>query len=85
MAKSDLRARPIFHHKRDSIEAHLTIVFASLAVARIIESRTGISIKQFVKTLKPIRSGTVVINDKEYAAEAEIPPRVKELLEKLTR
>jgi len=85
MAKSDLRARPIFHHKRDSIEAHLTIVFASLAVARIIESRTGISIKQFVKTLKPIRSGTVVINDKEYAAEAEIPPRVKELLGKLTR
>ena len=27
MAKSDLRARPIFHHHRDSIEAHLTIVF----------------------------------------------------------
>ncbi|WP_345119426.1 IS1634 family transposase, partial [Ornithinibacter aureus] len=28
MSKSDLRARPIFHHTRDAIEAHLTIVFA---------------------------------------------------------
>jgi hypothetical protein len=29
MAKSDLRARPVYHHKRDSTEAHLTIVFAA--------------------------------------------------------
>jgi len=29
MAKSDLRARPIFHHQRDAIEAHLTVVFAA--------------------------------------------------------
>src|SRR5690606_26525123 len=28
MSKTDLRARPIFHHTRDAIEAHLTIVFA---------------------------------------------------------
>ena len=29
MAKSDLQARPIYHRTRDSIEAHLTIVFAA--------------------------------------------------------
>ena len=34
MAKSDLQARPIYHRKRDSIEAHLTIVFAALAASR---------------------------------------------------
>ena len=28
-------ARPIYHHKRESIEAHLTIVFAALAVSRL--------------------------------------------------
>jgi transposase len=33
MSKTDLRARPIYHHKRESIEAHLTIVFAALAVS----------------------------------------------------
>lgn len=47
MAKSDLKARPIFHHKREAIEAHLTVVLASLAVSRRIEGLTGISIKRF--------------------------------------
>jgi hypothetical protein len=41
MSKHDLQARPIYHHKRDSIEAHLTIVFAALAISRWIEDRTG--------------------------------------------
>ena len=50
MSKSDLQARPIYHRKRDSIEAHLTIVFAALAVSRWIEARTGWSIRKFVKT-----------------------------------
>jgi hypothetical protein len=31
MSKGDLRARPIFQRKKDSIDAHLTIVFAALA------------------------------------------------------
>ena len=39
MSKTDLRARPIYHHKRDSIEAHLTIVFAALAVSRLARAR----------------------------------------------
>ena len=33
MSKHDLRARPVFHHTRDAIEAHLTVVMASLAIA----------------------------------------------------
>jgi hypothetical protein len=41
MPKSDLQARPVCHHKRDSIEAHLTIVFAALAASRWIEARPG--------------------------------------------
>ncbi len=83
MAKSDLRARPIFHHKRDSIEAHLTMVLASLAIGRTIESLTGLSIKQFVKTLRSIRTGAVIVNGKEYSAKAIIPPSVVPLLQKL--
>ena len=83
MSKSDLKARPIFHQKRDSIEAHLTVVFAALAIGKIIENRTGMNIKRFVKTLRPIRSGTVIINGKEYLAEADIPSEVRSLLYKL--
>jgi len=83
MSKSDLKARPIFHQKRDSIEAHLTVVFAALAVGKMIENRTGISVKRFVNTLRPIRSGIVTINGKEYPTEAEIPPNVLLLIHKL--
>lgn len=83
MSKSDLKARPIFHHKRDSIEAHLTVVLAALAIGKVIENNTGMSIKRFVRTLKPIRSGTVSINGKEYEAEAEISTEVKSLMRKL--
>jgi predicted component of type VI protein secretion system len=83
MSKSDLRARPIFHQKKEAIEAHLTVVMAALAIGRTIEQKTGLSIKKFVKTLRPIRSGIVVIDGKEYKAEAEIPMEVMPLLRKL--
>ena len=56
MAKSDLPARPIYHRKRDSIEAHLTIVFAALAVSRWIEHQTSWSIRKFVKTARRYRT-----------------------------
>ncbi len=56
MSKSDLAARPIFHHLEGSIHAHLTIVFAALAVTRIVEARTGWSIKKFVTTAHRYRT-----------------------------
>jgi transposase len=34
MAKSDLAARPVFHRLRDSIDAHLTIVFVTCPAGR---------------------------------------------------
>ncbi len=83
MSKSDLKARPIFHHKRDSIEAHLTVVLAALAIGKVIEINTGMSIKRFVRTLQLIRSGVVTINGKEYPAEAEISTEVEVLMRKL--
>lgn len=83
MSKSDLRARPIFHHKKDAIEAHLTIVMAALAIGRIIESKTGLSIKKFVRTLEPIRSGMITLNGEEYPVKPEIPTEVQPLLRKL--
>lgn len=40
MSKTDLRARPIPHRKRDLIEAHLTIAFAALGLARDLQEAT---------------------------------------------
>ena len=46
ITKSDLLARPIFLRKRESIEAHVLIVFVSLCVAKSIELKTGYSIQK---------------------------------------
>jgi hypothetical protein len=62
MSKSDLAARPIFARTRDAIEAHLTIVFTALALSREVQTRTGLSLRRFLRTLKPLRSATIDIN-----------------------
>ena len=49
MSKTDLRARPMFHHTRDAIEAHLTIVFTALAVSREVQNRSGLAIRNVVR------------------------------------
>jgi len=63
MSKTDLRARPIYHHKRDSIEAHLTIVMAALAVSHWLERQTSWSIRKLVKTLRRYRSIAIQTGD----------------------
>jgi hypothetical protein len=62
MSKTDLRARPMFHRTRDAIEAHLSIVFAALAVARTVQARTGLAPRNVVRQLRPLRSATITIN-----------------------
>ena len=80
MSKSDLKVRPIFHHKRDSIEAHLTVVFAALAIARFIERKTGVSVKKFVEMLRPVYAGVISINGAVYPVKPSIPEHVQDLL-----
>jgi len=80
MAKSDLRARPVFHQKRDSIEAHLTIVLAALAMARTIQDATGLTIRRFLHALEPIRTAVIRIGSNERIVKPYIAPEVKELL-----
>ncbi|WP_246872626.1 transposase [Rhodococcus sp. DMU1] len=68
MSKTDLRARPIFSHTRESIEAHLTIVFTALAISRYLQDATGISIRKIVRTLRPLQEVTVTIAGHEHTA-----------------
>jgi hypothetical protein len=73
MSKSDLAARPIFAYVRESIEAHLTIVFTALAVSHCIQQRTELSIAKVVKQLRPLRSATIVINGTSQTFPPQIP------------
>lgn len=54
VTKTDLEARPIFHHLDETIKAHLIIVFASLAITRFIEIKTNLSIKKVIKTVSKV-------------------------------
>lgn len=73
MSKSDLAARPIFHHTEDSIRAHLTIVFAALAITRVIEARTEWSIKKFVTTARRYRTITIQAGPQTITAADPLP------------
>jgi hypothetical protein len=74
MAKHDLQARPAYHHLRDSTEAHLTIVFAALAVSRWIEHQTGWSIRKFIKTARRYRTIEIQAGPHTITAADPCPP-----------
>ncbi|WP_413542371.1 hypothetical protein [Citricoccus nitrophenolicus] len=84
MAKSDIRARPMFHHQRDSIEAHLTVVFCALAVARHLQEATGISIKKLVQTLRPLRTVIIDVNGHELTAAPAIDADTQKILDQIS-
>jgi len=85
MSKTDLRARPMFARTEDAIEAHLTIVFAALAVSREVQTRTGLALRNVLRQLRPLRSATIAIN----SAVQTIPPAISDeqqtILDALTR
>jgi hypothetical protein len=80
MAKSDLQARPVYHRTRDSIEAHLTIVLAALAVSRWIEARTGWSIRKFVKTARRYRTIQIQAGDHVITAAQPLPGDLRQAI-----
>jgi hypothetical protein len=83
MAKSDLRARPIFHRERDAIEAHLTVVFAALAVSRHLQDATGASIKKLVRTLQPLRTVRIDVGGHPITAAPQVTDDARALLDRL--
>ncbi len=84
MSKTDLQARPMFHHTRDAIEAHLTIVFTALALARHLQNTTGHSIRKIIRTLRPLQDVTITLAGQQITAKPEITPDARAILNALT-
>lgn len=74
---------PVFHHEREAIEAHLTVVFAALAVSRYLQNRSGVSIKKLIQTLRAARSATIDINGQRLTLDPELTPAARALLRRL--
>ena len=84
MSKHDLRARPVFHHQRDAIEAHLTVVMAALAVARHLQETTGISIARIVRELRGLQEVTINLNGHHLAAAPRLTDTANDILTALS-
>ena len=74
----------MFHHSREDIEAHLTIVFTALAVAREIQDRTGLAIRNVIRQLRPLRSATIAINGAVQTFPPAIDPGRQAILDAIT-
>jgi hypothetical protein len=85
MSKHDLQARPIYSRRRDSIEAHLTVVFAALAVSRWIEDATGWSIKKFVRTARRYRTIQIQAGTQTITAADPVPDDLRDALDQIQR
>ena len=83
MTKSDLRARPVFHHQREAIEAHLTVVFAALAIGRHLQDTTGVTLKKLVRALRPLRSVVIAIGDQTIPADPQPDADARDILDRL--
>jgi Transposase DDE domain len=83
MSKHDLQARPIYHHQRDSIEAHLTIVFAALAISGWIEDTTGWSIRKFVRTARRYRTIEIQTGTHTVTAADPLPDDLRDALDRI--
>ena len=62
ISKSDLKVRPIFHTIRKRIEAHLTIIFASLAIICLVEKTTGKSAQKVLWLLDQVKEVVIENN-----------------------
>ena len=80
MSKSDLQARPVFHRMKEAIEAHLTVVFTALALARYMQAATGLSLKKIITTLLPLRDVTINVNGHKLTATPQLTDTAQDIL-----
>jgi hypothetical protein len=84
LSKTDLATRPMHVRTKDTIEAHLTLVFTALTVVRETQTRTGLGIRSIVRQLRPLRSATIAINGTEQTFPPAIDPDRQAILDAIT-
>jgi hypothetical protein len=84
LTKSDLEARPVFHSLDATIQAHLVIVFAGLAICKYIEMETGLSIQRVLKLAEKVLTHKITNTKTGESAYVETTienPQVKEKID----
>jgi putative transposase len=83
LSKHDLRARPVFHHQRAAIEAHLTVVMASMAVARLHPGRHWDQHPRIVRELRSLQEVTINLNGHQITAQPHLTQTATSILKSL--
>jgi len=86
IAKSDLKMRPVYQFKKQTIQAHILICFMALAVSKFMEIKTGKPIKKIIKLLKNIVDVKILntLTNEEITLRSKITDEVKQLLHHLS-
>lgn len=85
MSKSDLQARPIFHHSHDAIRAHILICFIGLMIGKYIEIKTGRSLRRVRDLLWQVQEVHLrdPISDLKRTVLTPIPTELNQILDLL--
>jgi transposase len=81
IGKSDLKLRPIFHHKTERVDAHILICFLALAMWRVLEmwmqgKGLGTCARQLVQEVATIKSMDVVLPVRTQQGTTDLRLRV---------
>ena len=84
MAKSDLAARPIFHRAETAIRTHLLICFVALIMARAIETRTALSLRNVIDALWSVTDAALYHpqTKERMTIRSRITPETQQILRK---
>jgi transposase len=86
IAKSDLQTRPIYHFKKQTIEAHILICFMALTVCKYMELKTEKSTKVIIKLLKQVTDARILhtLTNQEIILRSEISTETQQIVKKLS-
>lgn len=85
IAKTDLKARPFYHRVPQNIRGHLAMITINLAIAHVIQTRTGLSTNKAIKQLATWETGTTSIAGQTIPTTNPEETKAKNLLAKITQ
>ncbi|MEK7855376.1 MAG: transposase, partial [Acidobacteriota bacterium] len=85
MAKSDLVARPIFHHKAEAVRAHMVVCFVALAIGKHMEIATGLSLRRVMDGLWSVTDAAIIdtTTGEKFTLRSEPDEQTRKILKKL--
>jgi transposase len=85
VSKNDLKTRPVFHFKEGPIKLHMLICFMALAVSKLLELKTGTSLRSFLTQAKKITDARLLntTTKTESRIRTKTSPTMAQILKKL--